>query len=482
MPDRHPLPLRDRLRPDPEVWEIVRHPADELDVADMRLWVERADRNDAAWVLGALGVVAAQSTWRAGRRSPRGGETAVNWAMPVELVAAQIGATALSERPPLAPLFDAAEHPWRSEALGVPIGPELLLIAADLHIHSAWSHDSVAPIREILLAAERAGLDAIAITDHERLSYDEVVAVEADMRMRGELSRPLLLIPGVEVSTSAGHVLAYFVRAMVPHAMDPAATLSAIHRQGGMAVLAHPYRPGSGIHGPLAERLPWDGAELISGADLYPTSWVRALDRGGGFGSARLGSSDAHFSAWVGSAVTILAVTEVTITGVHDAMRVGRTWPVARNRAVDAWAGALGQPALRGALRAVNGPMAASEWLRLQGARLVGADDLRVWSTWSSAFGAAWSIWGVPELLRRIRDPWDPLRLPPLPGGVALRWGPVVASLETPVAVWVRDSAGRPLQLPPEPLARPSGLDAGSPAVFVWPGEWLTMLHWEWIF
>lgn len=481
-PDRHPLPLRDRLRPDPEVWEIVRHPADELDVQDMQRWVAAADLTSGLATVGTIAAVAAQATWRADRRAPRGGETGVNWALPRELAAAEIGGIALGSRPPLAAALAPADGPWRPSSPSPPTGPELRLVVADLHVHTAWSHDSAATVREVLLAAMRRGIDVLAITDHERLTWPEATAVLADLQARGEAPRPLLLIPGVEVSSSEGHVLAYFVEQSIPHAMDPAATLAAIKAQGGLAILAHPFRPGSGIHGPLARRLPWDGAEVISGADLYPSSWVRALDEAPGFGSARLGSSDAHFSAWVGSAVTILAVTEVTVGGVRDAMVLGRTWPMARSRAVDAWATALDQPLLRGGMRALSAPFAAADWLRLQAARLLTADDVRLRTNWSTAAEEVWSLWKATRLPGRLRDPFDPLSAPLRPEGVSVRWGALVAGFDLPVGIWGRDREGRPLRVLREPEPRPAALDPAAPVQHLWPGEWQVSLDWGWVF
>jgi predicted metal-dependent phosphoesterase TrpH len=481
-PDRHPLPLRDRLRPDPEVWELVRHPADELDVQDMQRWVEGTDLLSGLATVGTLAAVAAQTTWRAGRLAPRGGETGVNWSLPRELAAAEIGGLALGTRPPLAAALAPSQKPWRPVAPAPPTGPELRYVVADLHVHTAWSHDAVASVREILLSAIRQGIDVLAITDHERLTYREATAVLADLVARGEASRPLLLVPGVEVSTTEGHVLAYFVERTVPHAMDPAATLQTIRAQGGLAVLAHPFRPGSGIHGPPAYRLPWDGAEVISGADLYPTSWIRALDEAPGFGSARLGSSDAHFSAWVGSAVTILAVTEVTANGVRDAMMLGRTWPVARSVAVDAWATALGSPAVRGGLRALSAPFFAVEWLRLQAARLLLADDVRIRTNWTAAAEEVWSLWRATRLPGRLRDPFDPVAGPLRPEGIAVRWGPIVAGFDLPVGIWGYDREGRPLRVPREPEPRPAELDPASPVLRLWPAEWVASLSWGWVF
>lgn len=77
----------------------------------------------------------------------------------------------------------------------------------DLHLHSSASDGTLRPA-ELVAAAAAAGLDVIALTDH-----DTVAGVEEAQGAARALS--IEVIPGVEVSTSyAGvdlHILAYFV-------------------------------------------------------------------------------------------------------------------------------------------------------------------------------------------------------------------------------------------------------------------------------
>lgn len=74
----------------------------------------------------------------------------------------------------------------------------------DLHTHTNHSDGSLSP-EELLQTAARAGLQTIAITDHDTLSgYDEAAA----------LPRSLDLIRGIELTTKYGsstvHLLGYF--------------------------------------------------------------------------------------------------------------------------------------------------------------------------------------------------------------------------------------------------------------------------------
>ena len=73
---------------------------------------------------------------------------------------------------------------------------------ADLHIHTIYSWDGTCTVEAVLKqAAHIAGLDVIAITDHDEIQG----ALEAvDLAPRYGIE----VIPGCEISTADGHLLA----------------------------------------------------------------------------------------------------------------------------------------------------------------------------------------------------------------------------------------------------------------------------------
>lgn len=75
----------------------------------------------------------------------------------------------------------------------------------DLHAHSHHS-DATAPLKDLVAAARAQGLDFIAVTEHNTVSHlPELQRLDQAIRT-GELAGPpLLLIPGVEISTYHGH-------------------------------------------------------------------------------------------------------------------------------------------------------------------------------------------------------------------------------------------------------------------------------------
>ena len=118
---------------------------------------------------------------------------------------------------------------------GLAIPDERGWIHADLHLHTNWSHDCQIPVDELLDHAEAIGLGAIAVTDHNVFGG----ALEAVDAARG---RDLIVIPGEEVKTDdQGEVIGLFLSEEIPRGLSFGDTIAAIHDQGGIAYLPHPF-------------------------------------------------------------------------------------------------------------------------------------------------------------------------------------------------------------------------------------------------
>lgn len=114
---------------------------------------------------------------------------------------------------------------------------------ADLHVHTEYSHDSWAPIEDVLDTAEQRGLEAIAITDHDTVAGARTAHQLAD-------SRDITVIPGVERTVPVGkhgvHLIGLYVDQLPPND-DVVSVVEAIHSQGGIVVVPHPFRVGTGL-------------------------------------------------------------------------------------------------------------------------------------------------------------------------------------------------------------------------------------------
>ena len=108
-------------------------------------------------------------------------------------------------------------------------------ITLDLHLHTDWSHDCSIPADDLLDHAEAVGLGGIAVTDHNVFGG----ALEAVELARG---RDLVVIPGEEVKTDTqGEVIGLFLEEEIPRGLSFAETIDAIHEQGGLVYLPHPF-------------------------------------------------------------------------------------------------------------------------------------------------------------------------------------------------------------------------------------------------
>lgn len=198
------------------------------------------------------------------------------------------------------------------------------MFAVDLHTHTRFFHGFESrptrfdPIGADLLAryARWRGLDGVAVTNHDY--YTDFDTDTASFRM----------IPGVEVTTSAGHALVVGPDPPArtePGELTPQEVVTLAHEAGCAAIIAHPYRRSS-IH----EREACFDAVEINGK--HPQEIERVRNLAGRLGLPVVGGSDAHFPFEVGRTYTTFEETDrLTPESVADAIRDGRVEPHIRN-------------------------------------------------------------------------------------------------------------------------------------------------------
>jgi len=178
---------------------------------------------------------------------------------------------------------------------------------ADLHMHTNASDGWPTPLQLVEHAARRAGLDLIAVTDHDTIEGALRAAEYAARRSK------LHVIIGEEVSSRDGHIIGLFLEQAVKPGLSAAATVHAIHEQGGIAIAPHPFwrtsrvvRAGNPVHGVgwLAAELPFDAIEVENATPGFYVFNRLARRLNMGLGAAELGCSDAHIVDAVGRAFT----------------------------------------------------------------------------------------------------------------------------------------------------------------------------------
>lgn len=179
---------------------------------------------------------------------------------------------------------------------------------ADLHVHTTYSWDGTMTPAAALQAASAAGINVIAITDH-----DEIRGAHVAHDLAGRYG--VEVIPGIEITTADGHLLALFVNELIPTGLSLYETLACIGEQGGLAIAAHPSAPlasslslaaiKKALDNPDARKV-LHGIESYNGGLPYRHSntRVKAFADTLRHPLALVGNSDAHYFWAIGLGVT----------------------------------------------------------------------------------------------------------------------------------------------------------------------------------
>jgi predicted metal-dependent phosphoesterase TrpH len=211
----------------------------------------------------------------------------------------------------------------------------------DLHVHSSYSPDSRIDLGRALPRLGSLGLDGFALTDHNSI---------AGHRRLAEIARAhpeLRLLPGVEVSTADGHLLALGVEEAPPPGRSLEETAEWTRARGGVPVPSHPFRRPHGAGGKVAARAKVPALEVLNGHDRAGTDRrATALARELGLGAT--GGSDAHRLEELGRAWTVFPADADSIDDLLEAIRRGATIAGGRSATFgEGWSVAIRSFALR---------------------------------------------------------------------------------------------------------------------------------------
>jgi predicted metal-dependent phosphoesterase TrpH len=179
---------------------------------------------------------------------------------------------------------------------------------ADLHIHTRVS-DGLTSVEAVVEHLEQLGtLDVVAITDHEDATGGLRARELAERR-----GYRLQVIPGAEITTLQGHVVALFVERAPRSFRGIESTLEAIHGAGGVAIAPHPF---SWLTRSISERtlrrlvgraepgITFDAVETHNPSPAGRITRRRVLACNEEWGIPMVGASDAHHLAHAGSGWT----------------------------------------------------------------------------------------------------------------------------------------------------------------------------------
>jgi predicted metal-dependent phosphoesterase TrpH len=191
------------------------------------------------------------------------------------------------------------------------------MLRCDLHVHTRFSRDGESSVEEVLLMAKKAGLDAIAITDHD--TVDGVLYAR-------NLETDIIVLPGIEVSTRQGHLIALGVSEVIPAGLDFSETVVLAHARGAVLILPHPYhqwRHGAALRVPSAiDEV--DAVETFNSRYITGSANRKAARKALEHGKPSVGGSDAHHARYVGFGLTFVDADRDPAS-ILQAIREGKT-------------------------------------------------------------------------------------------------------------------------------------------------------------
>jgi predicted metal-dependent phosphoesterase TrpH len=173
----------------------------------------------------------------------------------------------------------------------------------DIHTHTMYSGftkykflsfpDSVTTPLTSIKVAEKLGLNALCITDHNTIKGALVAQ---------KFNKDIVVI-GEEISSNDGEILGLFLQENVEPGLSAEETIEQIHSQDGIAVAPHPYSAHCFCVGKKMNILKFDGIEVFN--SLHRDGYSNALALEKCNGHAKLGGSDAHASFMIGKGYTL---------------------------------------------------------------------------------------------------------------------------------------------------------------------------------
>lgn len=196
-----------------------------------------------------------------------------------------------------------------------------LPLKIDLHTHTRYSGDATTTLRQLVRYAKKRGLDGVAVTDHDTIR----AALSLIKQKR------LLVIPGIEISTLQGHVLALNVTEQIEPRLSLSETVERTHQLGGIAIIAHPATVlKNGLHLKTSSASNLDAVEVINSA-AFPfflsTYLSQRLARR--VGLPQTAGSDAHHPQEIGNAYTIINADSNKYE-IIEAIKNGETVPMGK--------------------------------------------------------------------------------------------------------------------------------------------------------
>lgn len=193
------------------------------------------------------------------------------------------------------------------------------MIKLDLHIHSQYSEDAIGSPKDIIKSLKKKGLQGMAITDHN--------TVEGGLKAVKIAPKDFIVIPGIEISTADGHMLALNVEKNIARNLSIQGTVEKILDQGGTPIVPHLFRNMSGIK---KEKLKTIHQKIntieVFNACSMPKTNLKIAKIAKEFNLGGTGGSDSHDPAYAGYAYTVVDTTDMNADTILSEINKKKTW------------------------------------------------------------------------------------------------------------------------------------------------------------
>lgn len=193
------------------------------------------------------------------------------------------------------------------------------MLKLDLHIHSQYSEDGTGTHLEISKILKKKGLNGMAITDHN--------TVEGGLSALEVASKDFVVIPGIEISTRDGHIIALNVKEIIPRSLSVEETIEKIIEIGGLPIVPHLYRTLSGIKEKklkkIIKKVP--AIEVFNSCSVLKTN-LKTMKIAKKYNLGGIGGSDSHIPSYAGEGYTLVDTNNLDIDSIISLIEKKKTW------------------------------------------------------------------------------------------------------------------------------------------------------------
>ena len=193
------------------------------------------------------------------------------------------------------------------------------MLKLDLHLHSCYSDDAIGSPEDLIKSLKKRDLQGMALTDHN--------TIKGCIKAQKVAPKDFLVIPGVEISTADGHLLAFNVTENIRGGLSVEETVERIIDAGGEPIVPHLFRLLSGIKKEklIGIQTKVSAIEVFNGCSV-PSTNLKSAKVARAFNLGGIGGSDSHDPLYAGYAYTVVDSTDLRIDTILSEIQKKKTW------------------------------------------------------------------------------------------------------------------------------------------------------------